>query len=249
MAFRFQLRSSLTAPELIQVWATTPLFTAVIVAIERQAHSPDTQGYAVVAPTLMAVVSASLLAAGTMITNERTQGTLEQLVAAPVSVSLLIVARLSAVTTLSVAAFAEAYLTVGLVFRTWLTIARPWVLVAALVLTTVATACASALLSPVFVLVTSARTVQNTLLYPLYLVSGVLVPVGAMPRWVASIGQLSFLSWLAGLFRVALGAGTVSVARSVGALVVLSVIALVAQHVLLCRVLNRVRSAGSLSWT
>jgi ABC-2 type transport system permease protein len=249
LGFRFQSRQAVSSPELMQVWVTTPLFTVVILAIAEGLGRGDMAGYAVVAATLMAVVSAALLAAGAMVARERAEGTLEPVIAAPVDFGALVLGRLLAVTSLGAAAFAEAYVTAGAVFGAWINVVRPGLFALAVIMTALGAAAAASVLSPLFVLVSSARTVQNTLTYPLYLVSGVLVPLADLPRWVEPVGRLSVLSWLADLLRAALGVASVDVYGAVAAVALLSLGAVGIQRRLLAAVLRRVREAGTLGWT
>ncbi|MDO0925034.1 ABC transporter permease [Streptomyces sp. TG1A-8] len=249
-ALRLQLRLAPGSPGTLQVWVTAPLFTAVFLSTAEYAGRHDLSAYAVVAPTLMGQWSLALGVAGEVITEERSQGTLEAVIATPGRLSVVVLARIFAVSLLGVTAMAEAWLVAGLGFGRWIAVPHPVVLVLALLANALAMAGTASILSSLFVLMPSARIVQNTLTYPLYLLSGVLVPLSTLPLWVRPVGHAVFLSWSAGLLRSALSAGAVAhPSARVAVVAALGVSGHAVGALLLSRVLRRVRRLGTVNHT
>ncbi|MFD8979491.1 ABC transporter permease [Streptomyces sp. NPDC059564] len=244
----FQLRLAWKSPDTVQVCLTTPLLTVLFLAISQHAGREDLSGYAIVAPTLMSLWLLSLYTAGELINEERALGTLEGLVAAPARLGVVVMGRMCAVTAVGVVAFAEAWLTGGLVFGRWLPLPHPGVTVACVLVTGLATAGTASILSSLFVLMPSARIVQNTLSYPFYLLGGVLVPVSVLPAWLRPASWAVFLSWSADLMRDSLGAPPVMHALPRLAVIAgLGAVGFGTGLVLLGWVLQRVRRIGTLA--
>lgn len=244
----FQLRLATRSPDTLQALVTTPLLTLILMAITEHAHRTDIDAYTVVAPTLIAQWTLALFLAGEIISDERAAGTLEALIAAPGRLAPLILGRLCAVTTVGLASFAEAWLTAGLIFGHWLPVPHPWLFLAGLLITAPTMAATAAILSTAFVLHPAARIIQNTLSYPLYLLSGVLLPISTLPAILRPLSHLLFLSWSADLLRTCLQPATVPTALphliAIGTLGAISYT--ISTH-LLDRVVNRVRRLGTLS--
>jgi ABC-2 type transport system permease protein len=248
-AFRFQLSLVRRSPEAVQTWVTTPLLALAFAAVTEVAHRPDLAVYGVVAPTLMALWTTVLFAAGDMITSERDLGTLELLLSTPARLSVLVLGRLCAVASLNLAAFAESWLVTGVVAG-WVAVPHPAALAATLLVTGLAMAGTASVLSGLFVLMPSARTIQNTLSYPFYLLGGVLVPVSYLPGWLHPAGRLVFLSWSSDLLRAVMAPGPVqALGTRLAVIAGLGAAGYGAGTVLLARVLRRVRALGTLSHT
>ncbi|MEV5148893.1 ABC transporter permease [Streptomyces sp. NPDC052727] len=249
-SLRFQLRLAPRSPGTLQVWCTAPLFTAVFLSIADHAGRHDIAPYAIVAPTLMGQWALALGVAGELITDERNQGTLEGLIAAPGRLSGVIVGRICAVSLLGTSTMLEAWLTAGLFFGRWIAVPHPFALAAGTLATAAAMAATASILSPLFVLLPSARIVQNTLNYPVFLLSGVLVPVTTLPEWLRPAGRVIFLSWSADLLREGLAAPAMhQPLLRITAVAVLGLLGYVTGALLLAAVLRRVRRTGTLSHT
>lgn len=250
VGFAFQLRQIWRSPDTAQACVTAPLFTLVLLAITEYGGRGDLAAYGVVAPTLMTLWATALQLAGQIITEERILGTLEGLVAAPASLAVLVIGRLSAVTAVGLVAFTEAWLVAGLGFGRWISPEHGAVFLAALLVTGTAAAGTASILSSLFVLMPNARTVQNTLTYPFYLLGGVMVPVSHLPSWLQPATEAVFLSWAADLLRDSLLAAPVDRPglRLLG-LAGLGAAGFAVGAVLLQRVLRRVRHLGTLPQT
>lgn len=188
----------------IQTLALVPLFTVVFLQIVREAGRDDLTGYAVLAPALIAVWALALLSSGEVIEEDRGQGTLELVVGSPTPFPLVVLARVLAVTLVSLVGFAEVWLVSWALFGVVVEIHHLWVFALTVVATAVATAGTATIMASLFIVTRTPRTFQNSLSWPFYVLGGVLVPVTFLPDWLEPISAIVFLSWSADLLRATL---------------------------------------------
>ena len=93
----------------------------------------------------------------------------------------------------------------------------------------------------------TARTYQNSVMYPVYLLSGMLVPVTVFPDWLEPVSRLVFLYWSANLLRDSMQmAAPEGVLAGLGAIAALGACAAFAGGVLIVRMLSYLRREGRL---
>lgn len=202
--FSFQVVAMRGQADTYFALTSTPFFTIIFMSIMIHTGRVDLVPYAVIAPTMMAQWTASLAFAGEMISDDRENGRLELLVAAPAFFPLLVFGRLCAVMLVSVPAFLVSFLVAGLGFGRWITIEHAPMFLTAVILTSLGTAATVTALSALFVISPGARIVQNTLTFPMFLLGGVIIPVSVLPTGLEIAGRLIYLSWGADLMRAAL---------------------------------------------
>ncbi|WP_120005008.1 ABC transporter permease [Nesterenkonia muleiensis] len=247
-SFCLQLRQMRGNADWMMPLITTPLLTIVFVTIFLHAGRLELVSYAVLAPAMMAMWSTSLMSAGELISSERENGSLEGLIAAPAPFGLVLFGRIAAVTTLSLAGFAEAWVTGSLLIGEPVPIAQPWHFSAAVLVTVLAMTCWAGVMSSLFVLARSARIFQNSLSYPFFVLGGVLVPVSMLPVWVEVPSRLVFLSWSSDLLRDSMAPVAVDdLLLRLGTITLLGLIGLGLSLFLLDRTLKRVRTTGRLT--
>lgn len=228
---------------------TAPFFALVFMSIMEYSGRTDLNSHAVIAPMLITLWTAALSFSGEMISEDRENGRLESLVAAPMSFAMLVFGRLCACMLLALPSFLMSYLAAGSVFGYWLPFERPLLFASALVLTAMATAATATALSAVFVIAPGARIVQNTLSFPVYLLGGVLVPVSQYPGWLEGLTRIVYLSWGADLLRAATtpGAALKNAAWYMVMLCLLGAMAFVFGRLFIGRFLQRARALGALA--
>lgn len=201
---RFQLRMLYREPQNLLVLATTPLLSASLAGLFMSSN-PEMLAVAITAPSLMALFQLALFVAGEIVNNDREMGTLELNLAAPTPLGLLISARVGIVTLVSTLAFAESYIVTSLVYGRPYEIPHPWLFIATILGTVPGTVAVGVIVALALVRARSVRLFQNSIPYPFFLLSGILVPIGYLPSWVAPISDLIYLSWSARLFSTATG--------------------------------------------
>lgn len=249
LGLRVQLLQMRGNPDWFLALFTAPLMTMVFVSIFQNAGRADLAAYGVLAPALIALWQMALQTSGELISRERENGSLEGLIAAPVSFGSLLLGRILAVTGVSLVAFIESWLVGWAMVGHLIPIFHPWMFIATVTTTCLAMAGTAVVMSCVFVLARSARTFQNSLSYPFYLLGGVVVPVALFPEWLQLPARLVFLSWSSDLFRDCLTAAPVdSPLMRLAVILGLGAAAFGLGNLLLRRALRRLRTTGSLNY-
>lgn len=244
-AFRLQFQLLSRRPDDLMLLITTPLLTIAILSIVQHADRPDLQAYAVIGPAVMAIFQMALFVSGELVAAERTTGVFEATLTTPARFSVVLFARVLAVTIVSFVSLVETVL-VAAAFGVWLTVAHPWVLGATLVAMAFAMAGTAVIMSAVFVIARSARSFQNSLSYPMFLLGGVIVPIAFLPEWLQPLSRVVFLSWSAELLRDSLRPEPITeLGLRLLAIVALGAVALLLGEWMLSRMLHRVRSLGT----
>jgi ABC-2 type transport system permease protein len=101
------------------------------------------------------------------------------------------------------------------------------------------------LLASTFVLLRNANALANTLEYPIWLVSGMLIPVTALPGWTGPVATVLPTTWGARAIREAATGGPVW--PSLGLCLAISLVCLVLGTVFMSTVERRARVAATLA--
>jgi ABC-2 type transport system permease protein len=246
---RFQAVILRRSPAELMALLSTPLFTLAFAAIVVHAGALDLTPYAIVGPTVIAVWTMALNVSGDIVDSERHNGTFEPSLATPASLIVLVLGRITTVTLVSLLSLLESALIVRLAFGIAVHIAHPSLFAITIFLTAAAMAGTATAFSAIFVLARSARTFQNSLSYPIYLLSGAMIPPALLPGWLRPATRVVFLSWSTGLMRDALRAAPApDVPGRLAVIAVLGVLGYVAGLWLLSSVLRRMRAAGTVGY-
>jgi ABC-2 type transport system permease protein len=164
---------------------------------------------AAVGAGMMGVWSSVLFGSGGAIQNQRWQGTLEMIMLAPRRpVTVLLPITLATGVTGAYALLAT--LVWGrLLYGVRLDFAHPVAFVVAAVVCVLALGMSGLLLASTFVLMRNANALANTLEYPVWLVSGMLVPLTVLPPWTGPIAAALPTTWGARALREATDGGPV----------------------------------------
>jgi ABC-2 type transport system permease protein len=125
----------------------------------------------------------------------RAAGMLELLVAAPAPFVLVLAPITLATATVGFCSLIATMAWGGLVFGMPLQVAQPWWLAVAVPATAIGLGMFGAVLGAVFVRFRYANALTNVLLYPVWLVSGILVPVALLPGWTRPVSWLLPTTW------------------------------------------------------
>lgn len=235
-------------PADLLVLVTVPLMTAGFLGMFLHAGQPRLVPYAIIAPAVIGQWQMALQVCGDVVSRDRWAGTLELLVAAPVSLARVIFTRVLCVVVLSLVSVGESLAVAEFGFHVDVTIPHPGWFAVTLVATTAGLAGVATTMAAAFVLTRTARIFQNTLAYPFYILGGVIVPVALLPDWLAGLSHGFFLSWATDLLRDSLAAAPVPnpVAR-LAAVALLGACWYGVAFGLLAVVLRRVRGNGEVS--
>lgn len=244
--FRLQLSYYRQSPDMLIPLLTAPLYTVIFTMVLRHGGRADLSAYAVIAPFFMSLWWFASSNGGWVITNERWEGTVDYLVAAPVGFASVVLGRIATLMVPGLVSFVEVWL-IGLALGIDMNIHHPAVFAATLLLTTFAMTTTALFLANLFVLARSAATFSNSMSYPFYVLGGILVPVSLLPGWLQPFSKVIFLSWAARSLRDSLAAPPVhDAARNLTMIFLLGCATLGVATVMLARILRRVRQTGEL---
>nr|WP_255644072.1 ABC transporter permease [Actinoplanes polyasparticus] len=200
---------------------------------------------AAVGAGVMGVWSSVLFGSGGAIQSQRWQGTLEMIMLAPRR-PVLVILPITIATGLTGTYALLATLAWGrLLYGIRLDFAHPVAFVVAAVVCVVALGLFGLLLAATFVLMRNANALANTLEYPVWLVSGMLVPITVLPSWTAPIAAVLPTTWGARALREATSGGPVW--PSVGICLGISLLCLALGALSLTHVERRARAAATLA--
>ncbi len=164
--------------------------------------------YAALGAGLM-IWSSTLFGSGGAIQWQRWQWTLELLVAAPAPFLLVLVPLTLATASIGLYSICATLAWGRLFFGVPLSFAHPFQLVVALPATVVCLGLLGLVLASTFVLYRHASAFSNLLEYPVWLVTGLLVPLSLLPGWATWISWLLAPSWgIRAVRHAALGGGS-----------------------------------------
>ena len=235
-------------PDALLPLFTAPLFALIFLAIVRQSGRHDLQGDALMAPVLMTLWWVALQHAGNLITGDRWQALLEPVLATPTSLASVLLGRVTAVMFLGLTSFLEVWALGKLVFGVSIPFEHPAALVLTLLATALATAGTAVAFAAVFVLTRNAYTFTNSLSFPLYLLGGVFVPAAYLPGWIQPVSSGVFMSWSADLLRATMRAEAIDgFWTRLAMILLLGGLSFLAGRLILAHVLHRMRARGELA--
>ena len=200
---------------------------------------------AAVGAGVMGIWSSVLFGSGGAIQDQRWQGTLEMIMLAPRR-PVTVLLPITIATGLTGTYALLATLAWGrLLYGIRLDFAHPAAFVAAAIGCVLGLGMFGLLLASTFVLLRNANALANTLEYPVWLISGMLVPITLLPAWTTPIAAVLPTTWGARALREATGGGPVW--PSLAACLAISLICLVLGAVSLTHVERRARAAATLA--
>jgi ABC-2 type transport system permease protein len=151
--------------------------------------------YVALGAGIMGIWSSTLFGSGGMIQWERWGGTLEILVAAPAPLVMIVIPATLATSTIGTYSLTATIGWGRLFFDIPLDLAHPAMFFIALAGTIVGLGLMGLLLASTFVLYRNANAMSNLLEYPVWLVTGLLVPIALLPSWAEPISWMLAPTW------------------------------------------------------
>ena len=171
------------------------IFASIAFFMVESGAREGTQLYVALGAGLMGMWSSTLFGSGGVIQWQRWQGTLELLVGAPPRFIVTLLPLTLATASIGL------YSVVATLFWGWalfdvpLQLEHPLLFALALPATTVALGLLGLVLGSTFVLYRHASAFSNLLEYPVWLVTGLLVPVSLLPGWAEPISWVIAPTW------------------------------------------------------
>ncbi|WP_033340095.1 ABC transporter permease [Catenuloplanes japonicus] len=246
MGMLFHLKHSSRSPFEIGSFVVVPIVQATLaVYLFRAAAEPQKLLQAAVGAGMMGVWSSVLFGAGGAIQMQRWQGTLEMLMLAPrrpVMVFLPITlanGAMGSYALLATLAWGRVLYGIELDF------AHPFAFPVAALVTVLSLGAFGILLASLFILVRHANAFMNALEYPIWLLSGMLLPIASLPAWTGPIAAALPTTWGARALREATAGGAVW--PSLGLCAVISAVCLGLGALALVHVERKARAAATLA--
>jgi ABC-2 type transport system permease protein len=171
------------------------IFASIAFFVFKAGHREHTLLYAALGSGLMGIWSSTLFGSGGAIQWQRWQGTLEVLVAAPSPFLLVLLPLTVATATIGLYSLATTLFWGRVLFGIPLHVAHPVAFAVAIPTTVLALGLLGLLLASTFILYRWANALSNLLEYPVWLVTGLLVPVSLLPGWVTPLSWLLAPTW------------------------------------------------------
>jgi ABC-2 type transport system permease protein len=203
--------------------------------------------YASLGAAVMGIWGATSTAAGAAMARERWTGTLELLVAAPVHFGIVLLPVTIAMATIGIYSMAATLAWGWLVFAIPVHIGDPLAFLLAVPATVISIGALGFLLAVAFVRFRQAWALGNMLEYPVWLISGFLVPLTLFPDWVRPISWALAPTWgITAIREASLGGAPYA---DIGTALALGVGYTVAGIFLVNRALRSARRQATLSLT
>jgi len=180
----------------VMISAVQPVVFATIACyLFRAGHLPTGLAYAAIGAGMLNLWSTTLIGSGQALTLLRTAGLLELLVAAPAPFVFVLAPVTLATATVGLYALAATLLWGWLLFGIPVQVEHPFLLAVALPVTVFGLGMFGLVLASVFVRFRYANALTNLFDYPVWLASGMLVPVDLLPSWVRPVSWLLPPTW------------------------------------------------------
>lgn len=202
--------------------------------------------YVALGAGMMGVWSTTLFGCGGAIAWQRWEGTLELLVSAPARYDVILVGQTFGAVVLGFYGIAATLLWGVVLFGMPIEATFPLILPFSLAAAIISLGSLGMLIATTFVLYRHANALGNLLEYPIWLITGLLVPVATLPFWVQPISWLLAPTWGMDAIRGAT-IGAEPPLLAIGMCLVLAVVYYVAARFTLVFVLDKARRDATLA--
>jgi ABC-2 type transport system permease protein len=208
VAWRFELANLTRSSLFIVAGLAQPVIYASIAFFLDEAGGHRPLLYSALGAGMMGIWASTLSGSGMAIQTQRRQGVLELLVLAPHPYATILGGLTLATASLGIYSLAATLLWGWLLFGVPLAITHVGLFAVAVVATVVGLGAFGLLMGSTFVLWRGANALTNLLEYPVWLVSGMLVPLIFLPGWVRPVSWLLAPTWGAQAIRRAAAGGS-----------------------------------------
>lgn len=240
---RMQARQTLSAPPTLVAGLVQPLALLVIVLSPPGGLEPGNGGALVVGVVLTAYWSCTVWGAAGILRRDRATGTLSRSVTGVQDARLVLLGKCAGSSGLAVALVTAGVAVALAILRPAVAYPDPGRVVAGLLLALASGTALGMVISCVFVATRYGAQISSALMYPVFLLGGMLIPPGSIPvplRWVPDAVSFRWIQAYVG------GSPGTPDALAVGMAVLLTALYAVAGVVLFDRLVTRARKAATL---
>jgi ABC-2 type transport system permease protein len=189
------LQLSGSASELVSITFWPIIYATIAYYMFGAESDPDVLLTASLGATVMAIWSSVAFSAGGAIQIQRTLGTLELLVAAPVPFAAILAPITIATSAIGVYALAPTLFWGRLLFGIPLHFEHPLLFAISLAVAIVAIGMLGLILASTLIYYRAALFLGASLEYPVWLITGLLVPLSVLPSWAEPISWMLAPTW------------------------------------------------------
>jgi len=192
----FQLKTLSLSGFFILTAVFMPIVVATVAFYMFQAGQREgTLFWAALGSAVYGIWSSTLFGSGGAIQWQRWQGTLELLIAAPVSFIVVLVPLTLATAAYGLVSLVSTLVWGRVLFGIRLELVHPFLFVIAVPSAVIGLGLLGLLLASTFVLYRNANALSNLLGEPVWLITGMLVPISLLPGWVTPISWVLAPTW------------------------------------------------------
>ncbi len=197
-----QLRSG-WSPVLYVLGLVQPATFICVTLLARRSASDIEPSSVALGGGLVSLWGATIWSSGGILRNERWQGTLPGIVARPTSLATVLVGKSLGSTLQSASLIAVTIWIVSAAFGDPIAVERPLPFLAALGAVFVSASLLGFLLGCLFVLTRAGARISEALMYPIFILGGLIIPISLLPGWVRPLSWIVSLRWGGELLRAA----------------------------------------------
>jgi ABC-2 type transport system permease protein len=186
------------------------IFTLLSVGTYLYGKKPDFGLYAVTGSGLVGIFNNILWTSGDIINRERRYETLSLIMATPTSLFLILLGRSFANALISIFAMGMTFLTGIIAFKLPLGINNPWIFIAGLLLVVIALTCLGLVFGSLFVISRNAGEFIEASNFPVYILSGLSIPLTLLPLWTKPFSAILAPTWGNEILNNAARAGSIN---------------------------------------
>jgi ABC-2 type transport system permease protein len=241
---RLQLRSQ-RHPTFLVLGLVQPAAFLLVATFASRGGSRVDLAAAALGAGLIALWGATIWSAGSILRAERRQGTLPALVSRPAGLGPVLLGKSLGTTLRSALVIGATVYAAAWAVGHPIPVEHPLALAAGLAAILVSATVLGLLLSCVFVLTRAAPRISEALMYPVFIVGGMLVPIELIPGWAQPFSNLVSLYWGSRLAKEAATGAPQRLVDWAGIALTTAAYALLA-YASFSRVVDRARRDGSL---
>jgi ABC-2 type transport system permease protein len=194
---------------------------------------------------LLALWGSTVWASGSILRRERWEGTLTHIIARPTGLGTVLVGKTLGATLRSSLLIALTIAVTAAAFGDPIDVQRPVLFIGAFLGVLASATALGMLLSCLFVLTRAAGRISEALMYPVFILGGMLVPLTLLPDWIRLLSWAVSLRWGGELLKAA-AAGDATSRRAWLLLAITTALYAVLARFTFQRVLDRARRQGDL---
>jgi ABC-2 type transport system permease protein len=205
--FVLHFKNLSASPFMMVTAAIWPLVYATLAFLMfRATHQAPSLLYAALGAAVMGIWSTTATSAGGAIQQQRWWGILEILVGAPARLILVLAPITVAIAAIGIYSIGSTLLWGRLLFGVPLHVSHPLLFVVAIPAAVLSIGLLGLVLASTFVVYRSAQNLSQALEYPIWTITGMLIPLSLLPGWVSPIAWMLAPTWgMRAVRRAALG--------------------------------------------